>query len=318
MAADAITWVELCAGTGAVAYRLVGGPGIDAAVTYQGAKRRYASAILAALGLRPGQGTARVVLCDPGTWGRAWGAMLNPHETRTAIQTLRDWSAGKREGRALFDGIVAEGQDEQSEGVWLAQFLALQDGAFGGKPIVALPGAGGGWRTPGYAKVSPSGVAKGFRRLDPAMLARRLSRAASVSWPASTLVLRHSAADVDPAAIGVDGRTFVYIDPPYAGTTGYGPTLTRAEVVEIARRFDAAGAVVAVSEGEPVAELGWSVVDLTAAHHGQPRTFTRSRGEYLTMNRPPARIVPLQPDLFAPTPPAQSDPASTPDDSFPW
>jgi len=320
LAADGITWVDLCAGAGAVACRLVGGPGIDPPVTYQGGKRKYASAILAALGLRPGQGADRVVLCDPGTWGRAWGPMLNPSETRTAIQTMREWAADGLEGRALFESIVAEGQDEDA-GRWLAQFLALQDCVVGGTPVVALPGVGARWRTHGYAALSPAAIAKGFKqRLNPSALARRLSRVASVSWPASTLVLRHSAAEVDPAAIGVDGRTFVYIDPPYAGTTGYGPTLTRAEVVDIARRFDAAGAVVAVSEGEPVDELGWPVVDLTAAHSGQPRTFTKSRSEYLTMNRPPARLVPVQVDLFAmePTPPAQSDPAATPDDSFPW
>lgn len=300
-----LTWIEPCAGTGAVAIRLVAGPTVDAAVTYQGGKRRYASAILAALGLRPGEGAARVVLCDAGTWGRAGGAMLNRHETATAIHTLRGWAAEKCEGRQLFERIVAEGQDEQSEGRWLAQFLALQDGAFGAKPVIALPGVGAAWRTPGYARAqrqSEGGETtepKGFKwRLNPAGLARRLSRAASVPWPASTLVLRRDAATLDPHELRIVGRVVVYIDPPYAATTGYGPTLTRPQVVELARRFDAAGAIVAISEGDPVAELGWSTVDITAAHSGQPRTFTKSRREWLTVNREPVARLAVQPGLF--------------------
>ena len=122
-------------------------------------------------------------------------------------------------------------------------------------------------------------------------------------WPASTLVLRRDAATLDPHELRIVGRVVVYIDPPYAATTGYGPTLTRPQVVELARRFDAAGAIVAISEGEPVAELGWSTVDITAAHSGQPRTFTKSRREWLTVNREPVARLAVQSSLFdAPQP----------------
>ena len=144
-----IAWVELCAGTGAVAHRLVGGADHDSAVTYQGGKRRYATAILSALGLRPGQGAARLVLNDPGTWGRAWQTLVEPAAVREAISTIRQWARDGVEGRALFDRVEDAGQPAGG-GPWLAAFLALQDGAFGGKPVMAL--SSGAWSTPGYAR----------------------------------------------------------------------------------------------------------------------------------------------------------------------
>jgi hypothetical protein len=300
-----VAWVELCAGTAAVAHRLVGGADHDSAVTYQGAKRRYATAVLSALGLRPGQGAARVVLNDPGTWGRAWQSLVEPATVQEAVHLLRAWHRAGDEGRALFDRLEDAGQPADGA-AWLAAFLALQDGAFGGKPVMAI--SSGAWSTPGYARSARQLEGEGTNeprhfkwRLNPAGLARRLSRAGTVRWPASTTILRKSAAELDPGEIGVDARTFVYIDPPYAGTTGYGPTLSRAEVVEVARRFGAAGAVVAISEGEPVAELtgdGWQVVDITTAHRGQPRSFAKSRREFLTMNRPPHGRPAVQPSLF--------------------
>jgi len=301
-----LAWMELCAGTGAVAHRLVGGAAHDPAVTYQGAKRRYATAVLSAFGLRPGQGAARVVLNDPGTWGLAWQAMLDPQAVQGAVRVVRGWAQQRLEGRALFEALATRPQpDDPAE--WLAAFLALQDGSFGARPVIASE-VSAVWRTAGYARAAslPEGAGtrsnNGFKwRLNPAGLARRLSRAASVRWPVATTILRSSAAELDPRALGVDRHTRVYIDPPYAGTTGYGPTLGRAEVVEVARRFAVAGATVAISEGEPVAELvgeGWQVVDITTVHRGQPRSFTKSRREWLTMNRPPAHRPAVQASLF--------------------
>ena len=90
----------------------------------------------------------------------------------------------------------------------------------------------------------------------------------------------------------------VYADPPYAGTTGYGCNLTRDEVIAYARDFDALGAVVCISEAEPLTALGWEATAITGGRRGQKRTFSRQQDEYLTMNRPPAAVVATQMGMF--------------------
>jgi len=113
-----------------------------------------------------------------------------------------------------------------------------------------------------------------------------------------------------PATIADDARliepvdlppgTVAYMDGPYEDTTGYGHLFPRVEQVEVARRWDAAGAVVCVSEAEPIPELvadGWHAVEITGARVGQKRTFGGTR-EWLTLNREPAWTVPVQGDLF--------------------
>ena len=114
-------------------------------------------------------------------------------------------------------------------------------------------------------------------------IARRLA-----SLPTLPATLTDDARTVDPPQLP-DG-SWVYIDPPYQGTTGYGHALGRAEVVALARRWREAGAHVAVSEAEPISDLvddGWSVVDLTRERVGQKRTFSKQQREVLTMSRTP-------------------------------
>jgi hypothetical protein len=103
-----------------------------------------------------------------------------------------------------------------------------------------------------------------------------------------------------PATITDDARTvdppqlpagsWVYIDPPYVGTTGYGHDLGRPEVIALARRWREAGAHVAVSEAEPIAELiadGWHAHELSRERVGQKRTFSKQQREVLTISRAP-------------------------------
>jgi 16S rRNA G966 N2-methylase RsmD len=122
----------------------------------------------------------------------------------------------------------------------------------------------------------------------------RLPRCAE--WP--PVVLGQDAREVVPNADLSD--CVVYVDPPYRGTTPYQNDLTREEVVAMARRWSQAGAIVLVSEAEPVEGLGseWEAVEITAGRKGQARTFGNTR-EWLTMNRTPAHRVATQAPLFA-------------------
>jgi len=119
--------------------------------------------------------------------------------------------------------------------------------------------------------------------------------------PAMAAATRLATLPTLPATITDDARTvdppqlptgsWVYIDPPYVGTTGYGHSLGRPEVIGLARRWREAGAHVAVSEAEPIVELiadGWHTHELTRERVGQKRTFSKQQREVLTMSRVPA------------------------------
>ena len=105
-----------------------------------------------------------------------------------------------------------------------------------------------------------------------------------------------SAADITPPddCAGV----YVYIDPPYEGTAGYTAEFPRADVLETAKRWSDAGAVVCLSEAEPLPLDGWHYVDITTTRIGQKRTFSRQQSEWLTINREPAWKPMVQVDLF--------------------
>lgn len=89
--------------------------------------------------------------------------------------------------------------------------------------------------------------------------------------------------------VRVDGPTFVYLDPPYVGATGYGWDCERAQLVEMAQHWHDAGAVVAISEAEPVDVAGWHHLEVTRPG-GKP--------EWLTLSRPPERVPQKQRRLF--------------------
>jgi hypothetical protein len=100
--------------------------------------------------------------------------------------------------------------------------------------------------------------------------------------PIEDLVLAWDRCPEVPAVLCSDARaaqpetlpegTVAYMDPPYLGTTGYAHDLGRPEVVELARRWADAGAVVCISEAEPIPELmadGWYSVDITETRRGR-------------------------------------------------
>ena len=93
----------------------------------------------------------------------------------------------------------------------------------------------------------------------------------------------------------------VYIDPPYVNTTGYAHAFPRCEWLPIVRRWVEAGALVVVSEAEPIPELmagGWHAVEITGERKGQKRTFSKQQREWLTMSRAPAWKPSEQMGLF--------------------
>jgi hypothetical protein len=144
-------------------------------------------------------------------------------------------------------------------------------------------------------------VGPGDRRQDTTATATATARLAVGGWPpVLVLPLIPEAADV-AAWMGTPGDLegcVVYMDPPYAGTTGYAAMLGRDEVVRHARAYAELGATVAISEAEVVIPE-WCAVEITAGRKGQKRTFSKQQAEWVTMNREPAHRVATQPALFA-------------------
>jgi len=114
-----------------------------------------------------------------------------------------------------------------------------------------------------------------------------------------------------PAVITDDARTVdppqlppgvvAFIDPPYENCTGYAHKFPRGAWLPIVRRWAEAGALVVVSEAEPIPELmaeGWHAVEITGERKGQKRTFSKQQREWLTMSRAPAWKPSEQMGLF--------------------
>lgn len=339
-----MTWVELCAGSAATTWRLLGGPQVVPPVSLMGGKRRYASAILAAFGLRPGQGADQVLLVDASSWGWAWRGLLDLEVREAVCVRLRSWS--DRDPVELWRDLAAQPQaDDPAEAVarwmWLqgrsasctprwwsgedlsqggggvstpgwrmghhgqseqeartkgtgagqanglhstetvaarieviadlvSSWLVLQAGSYYGKPVDWADGA---WQHHGCARSSVTGASSACYSVDRVQLCVE-------QLPSQGIAVHHGdVRDVEP----IPGA-HVLFDPPYQGATGYEASLPREDVLEVARRWAAAGAVVAVCEAEPLPLEGWHHVDL------RPVCPRREHPEWLTMSAPPVSV----------------------------
>lgn len=290
--AEAVTLVELCAGTAAVSLWALGR---RAPLTgFMGGKRRWAAALVHALEVdRPD----RVVLVDAGPWGDAW-ASLRSAETRCDVaDMLETWACHDLED--LWRRLVAEPPSPDAP-LRVAQFLWLQARSAGCIPVwwsgerwesptgsrteaahtrggaalanrekgygsreVGAPnqrgsrGDGPAYQAGGVAKrrAERGGAAapKGCRGIQiPTTIARRLRALDALPWDRIEVV--HG--DVRSVAPIPGAR--VYFDPPYHLAPRYAALLPRADVVAVAQRWADNGCRVAVSEREAIEIPDWT------------------------------------------------------------
>jgi hypothetical protein len=352
-------FIELCAGTAAVSLRLARARARPP-VSRMGSKSGYADALLGLAGLRPGQGAAHYLWCEPDPGCRLLlEAYRDAALARAAADIIRGWAA--EDPRALWERLRAEGPPRGPEASPGGQVFAHEVARwlniagwdmgqaapgfrhpYGGKSASGRTGngcdgltsAGLARRTEGLPEV-PATIAPDARAVDPREVARWVwtwGRSFNTKGPDAGFLPSESstgtpvwnahppewfAAACDrlpelPATILPDARvadlritlphgTVVFIDPPYVGTTPYAHTLPRADVVALARRWAAAGALVMVCEAEPIPELvadGWGYRDIAHARKGQARTFSRQSREVVTMNRAPVHVPAEQVGLF--------------------
>lgn len=286
------TLVELCAGSAAVSLRWLSPTG-KPPIPYQGGKRAYADAILDAMGLHSGGGAGggRVVLVEAGPWGEAWRVWSDPRGRREVLSWLRAWE--DLEPRKLWQDAV-DGGPPQGSTVRVAYWAMLQFWSFARKPVFVRDGE---WVAHGFneAEAYAADYARDYVAPDGRTWRRNNRRlpeliAALEALDLSRVEVHHAdARTVEP----IPGA-FVYVDPDYQGTTGYGYTLPRPDVLNLAERWRAAGAVVAVSEAEPLPLEGWHHHRLPSPE-GRGRTFSEQQAEWLTLSRAPS---PRQASLF--------------------
>ena len=180
-----------------------------------------------------------------------------------------------------FTSISAGGLSERFEGM-AQQVAAAAAAAARTMPQAQARGATEGDFLP---RVAPSGTV----RYAPDAPASGFESVLRSGWPPVAILPRIPDPGEVAAWLGTPGDlqgVIVYMDPPYVNTTGYAHDLPRAQVVSIARRYAALGAVVAISEAEPIHALGraWKAVRITEQRVGQKRTFSKQKEEWLTIS----------------------------------
>ena len=240
---------------------------IVAPVTYQGAKGRLADDIVRVMKpdhskrfydlccgsgavsvalVNSGFPASKITMVDSGPWGAFWRAMgdgsfsLERFAARVALvpkdpRLIKDYLVGLHRQKPKVDDFVYD-------------FLLLQAGSFGAKPIGGSPDLG--WS------------AATFRSLwEPTATSNRRSHVNPMMPMPDTIMDRVS--KIVPAMKGVCGihgpaqfahiefDSTVYIDPPYHGTAGYGDSI---DVLDVAEKLRAAGVACWVSEGERLSD----------------------------------------------------------------
>lgn len=278
-------FVELCAGTAALSLRLAH-PRARPPVSRMGAKTGYADVILRCMGLRPGQGAEHYLWCEPDAGVRLLLHAYRDRELATAAAgIIRSWK--DEEPRALWERLRAEGPavcppvDPRE----VARWSFLHQGSFQYRGAAA-----------GIGRPEGRDSGGGFGSVAPVvdMLPRLFA-----PLPTVPATIADDARKVDPREVAPG--VVVYIDPPYLNTTGYAHLFPRSEWLPVVRRWHAAGALVVVSEAEPIAELvadGWHAVEIGGERRGQKRTFSKQQTEWLTLSRPPAWRPSVQVGLF--------------------
>jgi hypothetical protein len=265
-------FVELCAGTAALSLRLHRRHARPP-VSRMGAKTGYADAILRVLGLRPGQGAAHYLWCEPDPGVRLLlEAYRDPGLAQEAAAIIRGWV--DEEPRALWERLRAEGPPRGVDAGEVARSYLL-----------------GAWS---FRQSEPdSGFVASENHSKPGRPGGRQSAPTLAGQVDALLAL---SATITPDARGIEPGpdlppgAIAYMDPPYMGTTGYGHDLPRSEVVALARRWAAAGAMVAISEAQPIGDLvaeGWHAVRIDGERKGQARTFSKQKDEWLTLSNAP-------------------------------
>lgn len=251
---------------------------------YQGSKWRHRKALEGIAGELGFSGKPEILwLADTGPWSDTWGALLRSKEGRNDV--LESLRRIRMDPKARFDCLNG------SEAPFLrtdfaAEFLFLQRLAFSGKHVKIVDGC---WRSPGFNKTSAYGkpATDRFGEIKPMLPSLiRAIEGLPECRDLTFLSAEHAIKELFHNEWGIHRPTLVYLDPPYAGTTGYGSGCTRTQVIALANRCLRQGAAVMASEAEPLTELkGWRTKQIAGPRtDGSP--FKGKQAEWVTYCKP--------------------------------
>lgn len=286
--------IEGCAGLASLSLAVVCGRPTDAPWSRPGSKTGYSRALLRLAGLsrwRPEE----IHFAEPSPDARMMLRAYPDADTlRAAAALCREWgaAAGEDGQRELWARLKAEGPPGEYSAREVARVAAVQARTVSQAGLRAFGGASKGDWKPRIKSSDGTGL---YPSDAPAA---KLEAIASDRWPRTRLYR-------DVREIGPVADALLCLDPPYVGTIGYGEgDLQRADVLDLCRRWSAAGSLVMLSEAVPLADdlgAGWWAVDIGSAKQGQARTGA-NRGcvsEWVTMNRAPAWRPAVQGGLFS-------------------
>ena len=253
------TLIEPCCGSASLTLHLLGARRTP--VPYQGSKWRYRRALADLIGRA--EIPRRIMLTDPGPWGRVFGTILHAAKRRELISKLR--KLAQPDPRTVYDLLQAQSVPD-GEIEFAAEFLFLQRLAFSGKAVAVHNGR---WYSPGFNTTSAYGT-PGTDRFGPVKpMVQRMIYALDSYILATGCKILAVQQPAQPVRSGMLRTTVVYIDPPYEGSTAYpNGTLSRQEVIDLALSYRNAGASVIVSEAEPLPIAGWKKAILSPGRVG--------------------------------------------------
>jgi site-specific DNA-adenine methylase len=275
------TCVEPFCGTAALSLALIEGKTPTILTPYMGNKKNRAIPILREVGVDIEAGCQLLVLNDNGPWGTAWAVIEDAGARSRLISRLEE--VADQNPRAVWETFKQE-RVPLDLVEYTCRFLCLQRWAYAGKPVST---AHGHWRVPGYCKAAAEGVPRTdkFGEVKPQLptLIRKLKGLPKLP---PLLAFKRDARDLGWLYDTLGPHDLVYIDPNYKDSTGYASGVDRSDVLSLARRYSESGALVIVSETEPLPLEGWSTRNLTGSFQGQvPKNFAKKREEWITYKR---------------------------------
>lgn len=303
--------IELCCGSAGLTLYALGAkhPGLMA---YQGSKWRARKPLTAVLAYRGITELRPVLLNDAGPWGDTWNLLLDSTTLALTIEHLQKYAdqvpstpvvkPEKHPMRMLYDAIHGAELPLSTDPLFAAQHLFLQRISVNGKAVGTRNGK---WISPGYNRDSAEGSKrKTFGVIHPMIpqLAKLLSTWSStldwglieerwtdpISGPQHRPLIKTTRCDARDIPVEVEEPTVVYIDPDYVNATGYpNGELPRPDLVDLSMRWASKGALVMISEAEPIEELtkrGWEAIQIASPNPTNASPFKSKKPEWVTLS----------------------------------
>lgn len=277
--------IELCCGSAAWTLSHFG---VKPLRTQWGSKLGYVPAIHAHTGkVQPDES----IIVDIGPWPRTMATVMDAASRAKVARKIQHYSDGDA---PTLHAWMRDLPVPDDDAFFAAMHLTLQCWNYRRKAVAV---DGDRWVTHGFNTTEGLGRAPSatFGGVNPQLpsVARRVATFPSLPIECITADVR----DLDLSSLIQPGRTRIYVDWPYIGTTGYTDAdPTRAEQIELLRQMVDLGAEVISSECVPLDVPGWGHVDITNEKRGKKRAYPTP--EWLTCSPGVLKSQPVQVAMF--------------------